>query len=247
MNPYIQAVTEISEVEVDISNRILMMEPVNEDLLKKNKYANNSQYVSESVYKTILNKISGGKWSFIPHAITEKGDDKTKYVEYIGMLIVPGFGIHTGIGTQPLNKKDNQNATAAAKTYAFKNACKEMGLAPNVGDDEWDQPVFETQVQAEIEKKQKQVDAAKKKKAPAEKAPAKKTSSKTKPKKVAKTELEEEIDEFRELYDLDSDDDLVALLQIWNEDILTLEEMSDSDWKKFFKYHDANEDEFAGY
>jgi len=236
---------DVFNVEVPSNLRKLVDEPINEDLMKKNKYANNSEYVPESVYKKILNKISGYKWSFLPLSYSEKGDGKGSYVEFIGLLIVPGYGVHTGIGSCPLNKGNNQNALAAAKTYALKNACKEMGLAPNVGDDDWDQPIFETEVEEIIEEKRKEVEKKKKKKKKdkgKDKAKSDESESDDLPK-----DLRNQIKELRAAYELESDDDLVAFLQIWNEEILDPDEMDEAQWRKFFKYFEKNKEEFEDF
>lgn len=235
----VQAALQVVSHQVPDVLRKLADEPVNQDLIDKNKYANNSEFVPESVYKRVLNKMTNKQWSFIPYSIKEKGDDKGKFVEYIGLLIAPGYGIHTGIGTQSLNKKDNQNAVAAAKTYAFKNACKEMGLAPNVGDENFDEMLFEHEVEEYVESKKKEVDKKKKKKKPEE---AKKKDKAPEGKK--KSPLKEQIKELRDAYDLDSDDDLVAFLQIWDEDIMDPSDMDDDDWTSFFKYFEKNKPEF---
>lgn len=227
---------------VSDQSRKLVSEPVNEDLIKKNKYANNSPYVPDSVYLRILNKISNHEWSFIPHTITEKGD-KEKYVEYIGLLIVPGYGVHTGIGTHPLNKKDNSKATAAAKTYAFKNACKEMGLAPNIGDEDYEEPVFENVDDEEIEKKE---EPKKKKKKKAKEEPSKKKKEEPKKKKKAMTQ-EERIEEVRQAYELEKDNDFIAFIQVWDEDILELDDLDDDDWDDFLEYLEDNKDEFEDF
>jgi mRNA-degrading endonuclease RelE of RelBE toxin-antitoxin system len=231
---------KVFEFPVSDKMRKLAMEPVNIDLIKKNKYANNSSYVPESVYKRILNKISDSKWSFIPHDIQERGEGKSAYVEYIGLLIVPGFGVHTGIGTQALNKKDNANATAAAKTYAFKNACKEMGLAPNIGDEEFDEELFENIDEEEMDF--------------TEEAPEEKPKKKSKPKgnkKKSKADKDmsqgDRIKEVRLAYELDSDDDFVAFIQIWDESILELDDMDDDDWDEFLDFLEENKEEFEDF
>lgn len=221
--------------EIPEKNRKLVSEPVNEDLIKKNKFANNSSYVPESVYRRILNKVCNHEWSFVPHSIEEKGEGKDKHVQYVGLLIVPGFGVHTGIGTHPLNKKDNSKATAAAKTYAFKNACKEMGLAPNIGDGDYEEPIFEN-----IDDEEFQVEEEK----PAKKAPSSKVKKKAEPKKKKELTTEERIEEVRQAYELDKDDDFVAFIQIWDEDILELEDMDDDDWDEFLEYLEENKEEF---
>lgn len=234
---------DVFNVDVPEQLRKLVDEPINEDLMKKNKYANNAEYVPESVYKKILNKISGYKWSFLPVWYGEKGEGKGAYMEFIGLLIVPGFGVHTGIGSCPLNKGNNQNALAAAKTYALKNACKEMGLAPNVGDDDWDQPIFETEVEEVIEEKRKEIEKNKKKK-PKDKSKSKSSDSES---GDLPKDLRKQIKELREAYELESDDDLVAFLQIWNEEILDPDEMDETQWRKFFKYFEKNKEEFEDF
>ncbi|WP_421019106.1 hypothetical protein, partial [Klebsiella pneumoniae] len=133
-----------------------------------------------------------------------------KYIQFIGILIVPGYGVHTGIGVQKLQKKDDSNALSAAKTYAFKNACKEMGIAPNVGNDDFDEALFENidEDEIEVEETPKKKPAPKKEPAKAEKKPAKKKEEK-KPLPLA-----DRIKEVRDAYELDDDDDFVAFLQI---------------------------------
>lgn len=229
---------EIFNKEVPDKRRRLIDEPVNEDLISKNKFANNSQYVSESVYRRILNKITNYQWSFIPYSIDIINDEKKPYVRYIGLLVVPGFGIHTGIGTQSLDKKDNQNATAAAKTYAFKNACKEMGIAPNVGDELYDEELFE-----EID--DDEFDFTKEEK----KSYSKNRKSEKKEGKIKnnKLSLKERIKEVKEAYELYEEDDFVAFIQIWNEDILELDDMDEEDWEEFLDYLENNKKEFEDF
>lgn len=234
----LSAAIEITQHSVPDTLRAYADEPVNTDLIDKNKYANNSEFVPESVYKRILNKMTNKQWSFIPHSIETRGGDKG-FVEYIGLLVVPGYGIHTGIGTQSLNKKDNQNAVAAAKTYAFKNACKEMGLAPNVGDESFDEMLFESEVEEFVEEQKKKVDKTKKKKKSGDKKPA---GEKPKKKSVTK-----QIEEIRDAYDLDEDDDFVAFLQIWDEDVLELDELTDDDYAQFIEYFEKNKKKFEDF
>lgn len=223
---------EVFNKEVDPKYRRLVDEPVNEDLIDKNKYANNSQYVPDSVYRRLLNKMTNYQWSFVPHWTKEYDD----YIEYVGLLVVPGFGVHTGVGTAKKSKKDNSNALAAAKTYAFKNACKEMGLAPNVGDKDWDEELFEEDVDLDEEEfDMTEEDKPKKKsKKKEEKKPAKKKKMSTK----------ERIEEVRDAYELEDEDDFVAFIQIWNEEILELEDMEEDDWEVFLDYLEKNKDEF---
>ena len=133
---------DVFEHKVADARRRLVDEPVNFDLIDKNKYANNSEFVPDKVYRRLLNKITNFQWSFVPYSIEEDNNQ----VRFIGMLVVPGFGVHTGVGSVAKNKKDNSNALASAKTYAFKNACKEMGLAPNIGDKDFDEQIFESDI-----------------------------------------------------------------------------------------------------
>lgn len=224
----------MSHYEVDKNLRKLIDEPVNEDLIDKNKYANNSEFVPDSIYKRVLNKATNYQWSFVPYDIsTVEG----KYVQFIGLLIVPGYGVHTGIGTQKLQKTDNSNALSAAKTYAFKNACKEMGIAPNVGNDDFDEALFENFDDDEIEVEEKPKKKPVKKE---EKKPAKKPV-----KKEAKP-LKERIEEIRQAYELD-DDDFVAFIQIWDENIIDLKDMDDKKWKAFLQDVEENPEEYEDF
>lgn len=230
----------MSHYEVDKNLRKLIDEPVNEDLIDKNKYANNSEFVPDSIYKRVLNKATNYQWSFVPYDIsTVEG----KYVQFIGLLIVPGYGVHTGIGTQKLQKTDNSNALSAAKTYAFKNACKEMGIAPNVGNDDFDEALFENFDDDEIEVEEK----PKKKPAPAkaEKKPAKKPAKKKDDKKPMP--LADRIKEVRNAYELEDDDDFVAFLQIWNEDIIDHTDLDKQQWIDFFDDLEANPDVYEDF
>lgn len=240
---------KIFEHPVDDEKRKLVDQPVSDELIQKNKYANNAAYTPDSVYRRILNKVTNYKWSFVPYQIEVRNDSNGKpmFVEYTGLLIVPGFGIHTGVGTQSLNKKDNQNAMAVAKTYAFKNACKEMGLAPNIGDETWDAPVFEDD-EVEIEDEPPKAKAKKVKPAAAKKTAVKKTTKKSKKYEgVGIEEIDDQIEEIRDAYEIADDDELVAFLQIWNEEILDPDEMTAKDWKKFFKYIEGNKSEFEDF
>lgn len=235
---------KVFEQPVDPKLRKLVDEPVNEDLIKKNKYANNAAYIPDSVYRKVLNRISNYQWSFVPHSMEEKDG----YVQFVGLLIVPGFGVHTGVGTAKLNKKDASNAFAAAKTYAFKNACKEMGLAPNIGDEDWDEPVFENFDDEELDFAEEEEPKKEKKKAEPKKS-EKKTDKKADKKPAGKSAgkkltQEERIEEVRTAYELDKDDDFVAFIQIWDEDILDLDDMDDDDWDEFLDYLEENKDEF---
>ncbi|WP_422661709.1 hypothetical protein ACK8P5_26670 (plasmid) [Paenibacillus sp. EC2-1] len=231
----------IFNVPVPTEQRKLIDEPVNSDLIDKNKYANNSEFVPDSVYRRILNQLTNYRWSFIPYK--ERWDDKC--IIFTGLLIVPGFGIHTGIGSAKLDKKSNENALSAAKTYAFKNACKEMGLAPNVGDDQFDEMLFENEVVEYIETKKQEVEKkSSKKKAKSKKKPtSKKDTGKTK----SKASLNDRIKELRDAYELKKDDHLVEFLQIWDEDVIELDDMTDEDWDTFFKYFNKNKTEFEDF
>lgn len=233
----------VSDYKVDAKLRKLIDEPVNEDLIDKNKYANNSEFVPDSIYKRVLNKATNYQWSFIPYDIKTN----EKYIQFIGLLIVPGYGVHTGIGVQKLQKKDDSNALSAAKTYAFKNACKEMGIAPNVGNDDFDEALFENLDEDEIEveetpkPKKKPAPAKEEKKAPAKKkATAKKEEKKPLP-------LAERIQEVRNAYELDDDDDFVAFLQIWNENIIDHTDLDKQQWMDFFDDLEANPEEYEDF
>lgn len=226
--------------------RKLIDEPVNEDLIKKNKYANNSSYVPEAVYKRILNTITNYQWSFVPHSWEDKGD----FIQYVGMLVVPGFGVHTGVGSAKVNKKDSSNALSAAKTYAFKNACKEMGLAPNVDDkdDIYEEDLFEYDVDIEEEEEEfdlTEEEEAPKKKGKTEKAPEKKSKKEDeKSSSSKKMTVKDRIKEVREAYELEDDDEFVAFIQIWDEDILEIDDMDDEDWIEFLEYLESNKGKF---
>lgn len=238
---------KVFEHEVDPKLRKLIDEPINEDLIKKNKYANNAAYVPDSVYRRVLNKVTNYQWSFVPHSMEEKDG----YVQFIGLLIVPGFGVHTGVGSAKLNKQDGSNAFAAAKTYAFKNACKEMGLAPNIGDEDFEEPVFENIDDEELDFTEEKEEPKKKKSEPqkSEKKSSKKTSDKKPADKKKKKQLtqDERIAEVRDAYELDKDDDFVAFIQIWDEDILDLDDMDDDDWDEFLDYLEENKEEFEDF
>lgn len=228
---------DIFKIEVSDKQRRLLEEPVNEDLIDVNKYANNSSYIPDTIYKRILNKMTDGKWSFVPFEKEIVEDGKNRYAQFTGMLIVPGFGIHTGIGTAPMNKKDNQNAMSSAKTYAFKNACKQMGLAPNVGDKDYDpeEPLFENELDLddEIELEEEVKEKPKKK------------EKKESPKKAAS--LQERIKEVREAYEVEDDDDFVGFIQIWDEEILEIDDMDDEDWEDFLEHVENNKKKFEEY
>lgn len=235
---------EVFEHEVPQSRRQLINEPVNLDLVEKNKYANNSEFVADSVYRRLLNKITNFKWSFLPHSIEEVEDGKVKYIRFVGLLVVPGFGVHTGIGSQALNKKDNSNALAAAKTYAFKNACKQMGLAPNIGDEKYEDDLFENEVPEDDMVFDLSEDTEPETKKKATKAKTKKATSKTKTKPKKASSLEDRIEEIRAAYELEDEDDFVAFIQIWDPEILEPEDLEDDEWYEFFNYLEANKSEF---
>lgn len=238
---------EVFEHQVAQKKRDLIKEPVNYDLIGKNKYANNSEFASDSVYRRLLNEITNYQWSFLPYSIEEMEEKTIKYVRFVGLLVVPGFGVHTGIGSVALNKKDNANALAAAKTYAFKNACKEMGLAPNIGDEKFEEELFENEIEDDEEDSfdftEDEESEKPKKKAKAE--PKAKAKTKTKPKKANSTE--DRINEIREAYELDDEDDFIAFIQIWNEDIIELEDMEDDDWEDFFSYVEEHKSKFEDF
>lgn len=224
MNLYL----DVFQQQVEEKRRKLVDEPINIDLIDKNKYANNSEFVPDHVYRRLLNKISNFQWSFLPYSITEHAE----HTEYIGLLIVPGFGVHTGVGTAKKQKKDNSNTLASAKTYAFKNACKEMGLAPNVGNKTWEDDLFEFDEEAEEE-----IDMT-------EQTPPAKAKGKAKKKPAKKMTIEEKIKEVRDAYELDDDDEFVGFLQIWNPEILELDDMDEDDWEDFLDYLEENKSEF---
>lgn len=242
---------EVFEHEVSQKRRTLVKEPVNYDLIDKNRYANNAEFAADSVYRRLLNEITNFQWSFLPHSIEEVEDKNIKYVRFVGLLVVPGFGVHTGIGSQALNKKDNANALAAAKTYAFKNACKEMGLAPNIGDEKFEEDLFENEIEEEedddvMDFSDEDEDEEPPKKKPKAKVDVKAdTKTKTKPKKAVSTE--DRIEEIREAYELEDDDEFVAFIQIWDEDILEVEDMEEDDWDKFFKFVEKNKSKFEDF
>lgn len=236
---------EVFEHEVPQAKRQLINEPVNFDLVEKNKYANNSEFVPDSVYRRLLNTITNFKWSFLPHSIEEVEDGKIKYIRFVGLLVVPGFGVHTGIGSQALNKKDNSNALAAAKTYAFKNACKQMGLAPNIGDEKFEDDLFENKLPVDDMVFDLTEDEDERPKAKKKGKSTGKPKTKTKPKQAVS--IEDRIEEIRGAYELDKEDDFVAFIQIWDPEILEQEDMEDEDWHEFFNYLEANKKEFDNF
>ncbi len=231
---------DVFNLDVPLELRKLIDEPVNDDLIKKNKYANNSAYIPESIYIKMLNQITNRRWSFIPFKSEVVSGKDGNYAQYTGLLIVPGFGIHTGIGTQPMNKKDNQNAMAAAKTYAFKNACKEMGLAPNVGNDDFDEQVYAS-YEEKSDVKDKPKESTKKKKKD------KGARSERREEPSDKPSLKDRIKELRDAHELDDDDEFVAFLQVWNEEILDVDDMSKEDWKEFFAFYKKNPKKFEDF
>lgn len=238
---------EVFAHEVPQKKRTLVKEPVNFDLIDKNKYANNAAFAPDSVYRRLLNEVTNFQWSFLPHKIEEVEDKNGKHIRFIGLLVVPGFGVHTGIGSQALNKKDNTNALAAAKTYAFKNACKEMGLAPNIGDEKFEDDLFENDVEEEddvMDFSEEDEEPEEPKKKPKAKDNGN-TKPKTKPKKANSTE--DRIKEIRGAYELDDDDEFVAFIQIWDEDILEVEDMEEDDWDEFFAYVEKNKSKFEDF
>lgn len=240
---------EVFNHEVSKKQRALIEEPVNYDLIGKNKYANNAEFVPDSVYRRLLNKVTNYQWSFVPHLIEEIEDKSGKQIRFVGLLIVPGFGVHTGIGAQALNKKDNANALAAAKTYAFKNACKEMGLAPNIGDEKFEDDLFENDIEEDEEDvmdfSEEDEEPKKPKKKPKAKAKGTVVKTKTKPKKASSTE--DRIEEIRAAYELEDEDEFIAFIQIWDEDILEAEDMEDDDWDAFFEYVENNKAKFEAF
>ncbi len=241
---------EVFNKNISDKRRKLVDEPVNQDLIGKNKFANNSEYVPDSVYRRILNKLTNYQWSFIPHHYEDKGD----YVVYIGLLVVPGFGVHTGIGSAKKNKKDSSNTLSAAKTYAFKNACKEMGLAPNVDDKDelYDEDLFEHIDEDEIDEDDtfdltEEEEKSANKEKPKRKEPQNKKEKKTKKKPPKATSIKDRIEEVRQAYELEDDEDFVAFIQVWDEDILELDDMDDEDWNDFLDYLEKNKQKFEDF
>lgn len=213
---------EVFDKENESLRKNLIDEPVNYDLVSKNKFANGAEFIKDSVYRRILNELTGHKWSFVPHTIK----DSEKEATFIGLLVVPGVGVHTGVGTVLKNKKDNSNALSSAKTYAFKNACKEMGLAPNIADEDFEEELFENPIKEE-------------------KAAEKKKLTKTEPKK-AET-VEGRIKEIRAAYELEDEDDFIAFIQVWDDRILELEDMEDDDWEEFIEYVEKNKEKLESF
>lgn len=247
MNLYL----DVFEHNVSQKRRDLAEEPVNFDLIDKNKYANNAEFVSDAVYRRLLNKVTNYQWSFLPHTIEEVEDKNGKHIRFVGLLVAPGFGVHTGIGSQALNKKDNTNALAAAKTYAFKNACKEMGLAPNIGDEKFEDDLFENDIDDSLEEDEEfdfsdeDEEPKKPKKQGKPKGKDAGVKTKTTPKKAVSTE--DRIKEIRGAYELDDEDEFIAFIQIWDEDILEVEDMEEDDWEAFFKYVEKNKAKFEAF
>jgi hypothetical protein len=64
------------------------------------------------------------------------------------------------------------------------------------------------------------------------------------PNKKKKLTLEERVEEVRAAYELEKDNDFVAFIQIWDEDVLELDDMDDDDWEDFLEYLEENKDEF---
>ena len=107
--------------------------------IKVNKFAGNSSYLGVSQLEMEIDKFYLGIWNFIP--VGQGSQVLINSVTYDGILEVfhPVLGIwikRAGTGAVPIQivketglpqDKSIQKAVGAAKSMAFKNACKSLG------------------------------------------------------------------------------------------------------------------------
>ena len=131
---------ELEEKRVRVENFLQKMhQSPAPKTVKQNKYAGNSSYLGVSQLEMEIDKFYLGIWNFIP--VGQGSQVLVNSVTYDGILEVfhPVLGIwikRAGTGAVPIQivkdtglpqDKSIQKAVGAAKSMAFKNACKSLG------------------------------------------------------------------------------------------------------------------------
>jgi hypothetical protein len=213
--------------------------PVNNLLIKKNAYDKfgDGRYISTETVTDILNETFGFIWSWEILEHKDKGD----YVVCIGRLTIPGLGIKDGVGSAKADKKDNSTMYSASASFAFKNAAKKIGIAPNLfNSEDWDQdisvfepgwvdqPVTLPDVQTIIED-----------------TPPTKPVSKTKI--IVPNNAHEKGKELKDLYKIKNVQQFVAFASIWNPTITKMEQLDEATMNDLHAYVIANPEEFQDF
>lgn len=135
---------QIMKMELDPSVVQLIEKPINPELIKQSKVNayGTGEYLDVDTFRRILNKVTGYKWSWEILNKEVIQDGVSGYVEILGRLSIPGIGVKDAYGSQPLNKKDQSQASKMAAAYAFKNACKMVGIGGSL-DEDWDLNEFD--------------------------------------------------------------------------------------------------------
>lgn len=225
---------------------------LNEDLLGNNKYSKGKkEFLGVNVFRRLLNEAMDGKWSWeiMQYQMMPSHEDP-EYVLVIGRLYLPGLGFRDGIGTAVLDKKDNSASFAIAGSNAFKNALKQSGFGASLLDDNWGDELFEEDFDEDEE--EEEVAPPKKQSAPKEKAESKE-ESKSEPKAEKSAgdaitdEQKEAMAELKEIYNIETNKQLLGFMQIWKKDLKSLKDLTADDMDNFLDYYDENEEEFEDF
>lgn len=253
----------ISLIEAGVPNKNTVSKihaELNEDLVGNNKYSQGKkEFLGVNVFRRLLNDAFDSKWSWeILSTQLMPNYEDPEYAFVIGRLYLPGLGFRDGVGTAKMDKKDNSAVFAVATSNAFKNALKQSGFGASVLDEDFFEELYDEDFDEEDEPEVKPEPKKEKKEAPKkeEKAPAKKEKKEAakeepKKKKASSADFSDEqkaaMAELRELYNIDTNKELLGFIQIWDGKIKSLDEVTPEKLDEFLAYYDENEEEFEDF
>lgn len=231
---------------------------INEDLLGKNNYSQGKkEFLGVNTFRRILNDAFNMQWSWeILNTQLMPTWENPEYAMVVGRLYLPGLGFRDGVGTAKMDKKDNSAGFAVATSNAFKNALKQSGFGASLLDDDWEEELFEEDFDEEEEEQAPPPKKEPKKETPKKEAPKK--EKKEAPKKEAAPKKKKASDDFsdeqkaamaelKEIYNIDTNKELLGFIQIWDEKITSLADVTPEKLDEFLTYYDENEDEFEDF
>jgi hypothetical protein len=226
---------DIQPLSKDLISRIKA--PVNNVLIKKNTYDKfgNGNYITTETVTDILNETFGFIWSWEIINYIDKGD----YVICHGRLTIPGIGIKDGVGSAKADKKDNSTMYSSATSFAFKNAAKKIGIAPNLfNEDDWNQDVSVYEP-GWVEEAPVAIPSE-----PTKEAVAKPVSQ---TEKVLPNNAKEKATELKQAYNITTKKQFIALANVWNPEITSFEQLDEATIEQLHAYVVTNPEEFEDF
>lgn len=218
--------------------------PINPALLKDRpsyqKYGS-KQYLPMPNMIRQINDIFGYQWSF--EIVSEEYipfDEERAFVKIKGRLTIPGMGIKEQYGTGDVDLKGGkfkdpgvafssyQFAYSKATTYAFKACCELAGLGMAMSDT-WDEPLY-------LEKEEEPI--TQKSQSNTQNRPTATPSTETKP-----AYTQEQINRmvaFKQDFNIETNQDLVPILKMWNSKIVTFKDLSPTNIDQFLDWAETN-------